>query len=1674
VFYEFFLLDVQIGSEVETSRIVQGTAALQLYVQRCLMNLEKGVDPATIPIQQWEWMKNYRVWEANRKVFLYPENYIEPELRGTKTLFFEELEQELLQAEISQEAVEKAYTHYLDKFAAVANLKVVGSYYNSDPDGDNILYLFGRTRTEPYVYYYREYRNEIEWTPWKRLEITIAADFVTPVYAFNRLYLFWPEQTKFTRSEDVVAASQEIGQARHDKKIYPFHTSKKLDADLEFDGDANKYYKIRFGLREQQNVDLYRVAVKYTYINFSQEWIQPQTYSGIEAELTDDQRIQPQWQRVYAQRSLEFFGDQSPSTQPGPVNVSHVLHVNQDAAVTRIIPNYSMEDLTWEFLVNFQNAIPNGTINEFEPKTISLLTYTSIGTSSSSSLDVRVTNNIRRIPGAPDVDAAREARDAASQARDEAQDTLNAAQTAYNQNQSSENEAALANARANFDQAYDNLKVAETAYQEARVAPQWESPNFTLTWLLSSQPIQQLTMAYDQWQHIAMTLTYQNGQYNFSVYYKGQLQTPTPAPASAELLPTQGELSIGVHDLRINSQYAIQLSEFRLWDRPRNQNTILADMGERKSGQELGLFHLPLEASTEPSPALALTPASRPTVPVEDRERIIILYGNQIKSLRNTIDDQSFTLTLETRSETQALLGSGPDVRNYDADLSLDTLHVTTTSGLSINDYADDDESTLSRFPPQYIPIVRVIVRIFPNHPFRELLEKLDAQSDFERKNYLLKNLRRLDVSLIDVNNRPGWYILDTGDEQFLVRAEVDGLKTTQERLKFRYDTNATLAAPQPLSMYFDADSLLEVSGTPIPSPSFKFSFERLSTFAIHTLSLNLFSDGIDGLLSLASQQTEEIDFALYQPNDHLVISPPSTIDEVQNRIEYRIDFDGANALYYREIFFHVPFFIANQLNANQNFAEAQKWYHYVFNPTAQSLNDNTVLDPRDRYWQYLPFRELSVETLRQILTNDDALARYRRDPFDPHTIAQLRINAYQKAVVMKYIDNLLDWGDNLFSQDTRESINEATQLYVLAFNLLGPRPEARTIKDFREIGTYKDIKAQRTMNGGVPDFVVDFGDVTANTGDPVPHNNIATDFCIVENEYFIGFWDRVEDRLFKIRHSLNIEGIFRQLALFQPPLDVRALVQAIAGGRDLGSVLSDLNVPVPHYRYSFMLEKAQEITGRVIELGSALLDALEKQDAEGLAILQNRHERQILDLMTATKEKEKKVVEESLRALNISQESIQAKHERFDSLIRDGLNAREIVSGVFLSLRGGLKFIEGVAKTLGEIVKVAPDAEAGGSGFGGSPVATLKIGADQFAVGPKAVGEAAAATGDLFGIFAEAAAKGAEYERRAAEWKFERTIAGHELNEIAQQIAVAQLQLEIANREIEVHERTLRHNQEIADFYQSKFTNKELYRWMASRLSRHYFQAYKLAYEFAKSAEKALQFELPTTQSYISFGHWDSLRKGLLAGESLRLELDRMAKSHLDQDSRFQEIEKNISLAQTMPDILTELRSSGVVDFDLGETLFNRDFPGHYARLIKTIAITIQANSDLTDAVHSTLIQTGNRTLLEPNFDAVQYLMGVGGDQPNASVLRTNWRPNQQIAVSTTESDDGMFVLDFFFDDRYFPFEGTGAVSSWRLEMPKETNRFDFNAISDVIIHLRYTSKYDNGKFRDDVMSLL
>ena len=132
--FEFFLIDVQMDACMESSRIKRAISSVQLFIQRCLLGLEKrqvggievGVPNNAIDRGRWEWMQRYRVWEANRKVFLYPENWIVSELRDDKSPFYKELELELLKKDINEQTVQDALKSYLIKVDEVADLKVVG------------------------------------------------------------------------------------------------------------------------------------------------------------------------------------------------------------------------------------------------------------------------------------------------------------------------------------------------------------------------------------------------------------------------------------------------------------------------------------------------------------------------------------------------------------------------------------------------------------------------------------------------------------------------------------------------------------------------------------------------------------------------------------------------------------------------------------------------------------------------------------------------------------------------------------------------------------------------------------------------------------------------------------------------------------------------------------------------------------------------------------------------------------------------------------------------------------------------------------------------------------------------------------------------------------------------------------------------------------------------------------------------------------------------------------------------------------------------------------------------------------------------------------------------------------------------------------------------------------
>jgi hypothetical protein len=1289
--YAFFLLDVEMSGCFRTSRLVCAISSLQLYVHRCLINLEQSdehLNPAienvhVLPdddmVQEWEWRKNYRVWEANRKVFLYPENYIEPDLRDNKTPLFKQLEEELLQEKITKEAAEAAYRKYVTQFAELARLVIAGSYRYRDTDQNaTTYYFFGRTQQDPPQYYYRTW-DFTEWTPWEKIDLSISAPHVAALVLLGKLYLFWAEITTREKHEIEDGKSNFIG----------------YESDL---------------------------SLMYSFKSEDHRWV-------------PSQRL--------------------------PIH------------------KYTLDDNTWR---------------------------------------ERVTAKVyRRI----------------------------------------------------YPWTDGQQKLFYRYYNCAFVDGQIEG------------------VEYGKY----------GGRLNL---FLNRLQgDATPA-----------ELGSGVY-LKLCREFPEGVPEAAL-------------VGDQKFGGEPGLHELTRRVS-ETIPSTAITKA-------------------------------------------------------FDDDL-------------------------------------------------------LEADLDI-------------------VHNTVGEYVLKLGSQQYLVR-----------RTAFSHAKRRML---------------------------------RLGTSLADELGDTLFGEGLEAFLSLDTQRRSEHDVGIViKPDKQLELQPPVGSTE-------HVDFVGSYGEYYRELFFHVPFLIANHLNANQRFEEAKWWYERIFDPTA--VESPEPQPATDRNWRYIEFRGATVPKLKAILSDPAAISEYEDDPFNPHAIARLRMSAYQKAIVMKYIDNLLDWGDHLFAQDTMESINEATMLYVLAADILGKRPAelgpcktasdaqltygtiGPAIKAGEEIlitlenyvvnyvfaaGVAQAVAAQagaavHAAGGAAPTHVVAYREAAearserlkptkvtrgragrpgrATPGPEVAKSGSTLVFCVPPNDTLLGYWDRVADRLYKIRHCMNISGVRRTLALFQPPIDPMTLVRARAAGLSLEEILAMGGQAPPPYRFSSLVEKAKQYTQAVQSFGGALLSALEKKDVEELTLLRSVHERTILRLTRQIKRDQVREAQYQQQALVETKTNVQNRIDYYTGLVDEGLISPENAEQISQAAATTVQAAGSAVLAQAAISYLIPQV--------GSPF-SLKYGGKEQGDSFGAFGALVQHEAAMLQTAATANSLMATFDRREQEWSQQLALAQQELKQVEQQRLAAEVRALIAEKDLESHEKAMEQADELHDFYKDKFTNLGLYTYLATTLTRLYREAYNVAYDLSRMAERAYRFERDDDTFFIAGDNWRFDRAGLLAGEHLLLQLQQLERTYLEQHTRDYEVTQSFSLALLDPEALVELRQAGTCEFTVPEILFDLSYPGQYRRLIKSVRLTIPCVAGPYTNVGAKLTLTGGKVRKEPTSGL------------EAMSLQLPTQPS--IATSTAQNDGGLFELSFR-DERYLPFEGAGAAdSTWRLDLPATLRPFDYDTIADVILHISYTAR-DNSAYREEV----
>ncbi len=1449
--YRWFLIDVQMGACGETTRIREALSAVQLFMQQAMLGTVEDVEPSSSDREAWEWMSRYRVWEANRKVFLWPEHWMEPELRDDKSPFFEELEASILKDEVSEDNVERAYHEYLAKLDEVARLEVRGAVREVEPEGEtdpdamsvDRLHVVARTRAKPHKYFHRVREPGREggiWGPWRPIDVEIEGDHLLPVVWDRRLYLFWPVFTGREKAPELMNVPT-LG----DPNYQPPSSTKWLEVQLSWTrlhegawspkGLSTQFAK--FDDRTTADAD------RFVLMDYREKGAEPYLV------LRD----------VYD--PFLFEG------RPGP------------EAWFRVRPEAGVFDLQegvqpW---VNYLSGIPKdafiGRIHRGNQPTLSLAMSYLSNKSNGLELPAELTN------WASDAPVLRSA-----------------------------------------------------------PGPYFLTPLYPLI-----RPERQSTFP---------TLFYADDRRSFVI---DPVERWEPSPKSPPTQPSFGVDKPFIEDLRL---------------------------------YDPGLLDV-LQVAPEPLPPSPWEGIELPGQgPVEAGSLVLGSYGTQRMVAHAKFTDSQTVRALATVARTEAAqLGT--------------SLALTAPVGLSVA----LDASTW---------IVNAI-----------------------RGSWMFKRSWRFRT-----NHHP-WVRL------FVKHLNAYGL-----------------------------DGLLD----PRPDPAALDNEERkfLRRQGVHT----------DNKLGSWSFQGKENELG-YNPTP-LVVATDAEGNDTYPLDDIDFSEGGTYSLYNWELFFHAPLLIAVHLMRNQRFEEARAWFHTIFDPTDTAEADEQT---PQRFWKVKPLYQTywaesdtaqGIDRLLSLFSPETAPAaksaiyedvaaqiRYWLDnPFSPWAIARLRWSAYQRTVVLRYVDNLIEWGDSYFRQYTLESVDQARLLYVLASELLGQRPEEVEIRE-PEPQSFQDLH-----NSGQLDlFSNALVEITAEL-DPTPSTawddlppvlSPSLYFCIPRDEKLLAYWDRVEDRLYKIRHCLDIDGVARPLALFDPPIDPGGLVRAVAGGASIASALAALNAPIPAFRYSVMVARAKELCGEVRAFGAALLAALEKKDAEALARLRSTHE---LGLLDAVGEVRRLQIEEAKKATEVARASkklTEARQTHFQGLLDGGWSGLEVAQMDSMVTAGTLRTVAGGIEALAAGLALIPQIDLGGEGFGGTPRVAAQYGGQQISAAIKFAADVmnlAAVTADSV---AATTGLAASHERRAQDWTFQRDLARKEVDSIDLQIEAAQLRLQIAEREQNNHALQRDNAAEADAILRSKFTGVDLYDWMVGQLASVYVQAYQLALDLARRAERAWQFEVAaaTPPTFVKASHWDSLRKGLLAGERLAMDLHRMEVAYLEQSRREYELSRRVSLAEVDPLALLTLKTTGACEFTLPEMLFDLDRPGLYHRRIKAVTLSLPGVTGPHTPLHATL------RLLDSYVRTSAQLEDTTADSystPSPADARFTWLPGpaQGVLTSGGIDDAGLFELNLR-DERYLPFEGHGVVQSrWRIELPAEYRSFDYTTIPDAALHLRYTAREGGDRLRD------
>src|SRR5260370_10363934 len=187
------------------------------------------------------------------------------------------------------------------------------------------------------------------------------------------------------------------------------------------------------------------------------------------------------------------------------------------------------------------------------------------------------------------------------------------------------------------------------------------------------------------------------------------------------------------------------------------------------------------------------------------------------------------------------------------------------------------------------------------------------------------------------------------------------------------------------------------------------------------------------------------------------------------------------------------------------------------------------------------------------------------------------------------------------------------------------------------------------------------------------------------------------------------------------------------------------------------------------------------------------------------------------------------------------------------------------------------------------------------------------------------------------------------------------------------------------------------------------------------------------------------------------------MEMAYHDNNKRELELTRHVSLRQLDPLALLTFKITGSCTVSIPEWLYDRDCPGHYMRRIKNVSLSVPSVAGPYTGVNCTLSLQRSTVPTSPLLANNRYARAANGTDDR---FIDYFGSVDSIVTSSGSDDSGLFETNLR-DERFLPFEGAGAISTWTLSLPAQLRAFDYMTISDVILHIRYNARNAGNPLR-------